>query len=105
MRKLYFLVLTVFFILAVPIQTFSQFGVSAGLFDNSKSDENTDQSSDSGSDSGSGFFRAGGTENPDDGGGSTKEDAPSDAGNGILIASAFFAASYMLIKIRRDKKK
>ena len=101
MKRLYILILAVLFIVAVPVQTFGQ----SGFFDSSKS-EDTNSGSNSEGDSNSGFFRVGSTENPTDSGGATKEsELPSDAGNGIIIASVLFAASYTLVKIRKDKKK
>ena len=106
MKKLYILILTMLFILAVPVQTFGQMeGGSAGLFDSNKTDDNANKGSNS-EDSSSGFFRVGSTENPDDAGRATKEgEEPSDVGNGIIISSTFFAAVYVLMKFRKDKKK
>ena len=101
MKRLYILILAVLFIVAVPAKTFGQ----SGFFDSSKS-EDTNSGSNSEGDSNSGFFRVGSTENLDDAGGATKEsELPSDAGNGILIASILFASSYMLVKISKERKK
>jgi hypothetical protein len=105
MKKLYILILTILFFLAVPVQTFSQSAGSAGMFENNKSENNTNQGNSSDDDSSSGFFRVGSTENPDDAGRATKEgEEPSDVGNGIIIASTFFAAFYILMKIRKNKR-
>ena len=107
MRKLYLIILTTIFVLAVPVQTFGWGQLeSPGIFKEKSPGENTDKDNSSDIDLNSGFFRVGSTENLDDAGGATKEsELPSDKGNGIIIASIFFAASYMLLKIRKDKKK
>jgi len=107
MNRLYILILTILCSFAVSAQTLNKSDAgSAGIFSNSSSGEKENKDSGSSNNSNSGFFRVGSTENPSDGGGATKEaEAPLDPGNGILFASVLFAASYMLVKIRKEKKR
>ena len=101
MKRLYILLLTILCVVAVSAQTKTE---SPGIFRENNSGV-ASQSGGSNNDSNSGIFRVGSTENTGDGGGATKEsEAPLDSGNGILLASFLFAAFYMYVKIRKEKK-